>query len=116
MCQRFADGMNATSDEKCERNPSRNWTLFNILSQDVQSLTRDFILEFCLLSGCIREVVADMLKNLSKLFLCYVHVNHSRVSQKRAFKASIDSNGQVNAVCLFRNIGWSPARIAESRL
>ena len=63
------------------RNPTRDWSLFNISIQDgpVQTL---FTAELTRLSGCEIRTAEPLISDPSTHFLCYYHLNHSRIARE----------------------------------
>ncbi|PXF40886.1 hypothetical protein BWQ96_09379 [Gracilariopsis chorda] len=98
-----------------QRNPSRDLTLLNLLSTDDSSVKDCFIPEFSRLSGCDHESARYLLKDPCEVFLCYLHLNHSRYAQKTAMRKLNELNGVFDP-CAFRKRGCSsPDYISESR-
>ena len=75
------------------RNPTRDWTLFNI-SVSKAHVQDKFCKEIIRLSRAHVKSVERLLSDPFQYFLCYYHLNHSRMAQKVAK----DRNDFKNAV------------------
>ena len=88
------------------RNPTRDWTLFNLIS-DGEAVRSTFTDELIRLSDCDNETAKELLRDPSVHHLCYVHLNHSRISQERAMRLHRTSNSErsvfIRRGCVFDN-------------
>ena len=71
-------------DVRASRNPTVGWTILNIVHESYQSLQGAFSEELQRLSGCSHVIAAELLADSSNCYLCYVHLNHCRTSQRVA--------------------------------
>ena len=96
------------------RNPTQDWTLFNLIS-DGEAVRSSFTDELICLSECDKATAKELLRDSSVHHLCYVHLNHSRILQEREMRLHRTCNSErcvfIRRSCVFDNYYRGTSRL-----
>lgn len=92
--------------------PTHDWTIFNTMGNQ-QNVKEFFVAEMSRLAACDMSTIQELCVNPAGYFLCYIHTNHSRIAQERAYQFECSQKHDSN--CMFMGKGCTELALTPNK-